>query len=138
MTRRIVGTELQATATGGSLDTYFDRVVKYVPADVVAAWLFVGTVIRSAIDGSSVGLEWAAFGFLLIFTPFWTLKQARVKGLPPAVVQSSIAFVSFAVWVFALGEPFSGLDWYRPLYGSLALVAFTLLVALLNSPDEKP
>lgn len=136
MSRRVVSSELQAAATGSAgVDTYFDRLLKYIPADVVAAWLFVTAAIDSASDVPATTLQWIAFVFLLAFTPLWTLRQTRVTGRPPAVVQSLIALGSFAVWVFALGGPFTGFDWYRALYGSLLLVAFTLVIALVSKPE---
>jgi len=34
------------------------------------------------------------------------------------------------VWVFALGGPFALCGWYNPVYGSILLPVFTLLVAI--------
>jgi uncharacterized BrkB/YihY/UPF0761 family membrane protein len=134
MSRRIVTTNLQA-AGGGPPDTYVDKVVKNIPADVIAAWLAATGAIDQARDVPATALLWAVFVVLLVITPFWILRQTSVPQRPPAVTQALIATGSFAVWVFAIGGPFARIDAYRPLYGSLALIGYTLVVALVN-PEE--
>jgi hypothetical protein len=144
MGRRIVTTEFQSTrleaAGGATVDTYFDRVIKYIPADVVSAWVFVTSVISGAPGGVPKPLVlWIAFGCGLVVTALWTWKQTSQPGLPPAVTQILISTGAFAVWVFALvGGPFANLTFYEPVYGSLALVLYTLLVALIIPKDNEP
>jgi hypothetical protein len=41
----------------------------------------------------------------------------------------------YTSWVFALGDPFAGLSWYESILGSVVMVLFSLLVALIASPD---
>jgi hypothetical protein len=134
MSRRVVTTSLQA-AGGAPPDTYFDKVVKYIPADIVAAWLAATGAIAEASDAPAKALLWAVFGFLLALTPLWTLRQTHEPGKPRAVTQAAIATGSFAVWVFAVGGPFARYDVYRPLYGTLVLIAYTFVVALVNPPE---
>ena len=43
---------------------------------------------------------------------------------------------TFVVWVMALGGPFATLAFYRPLYGSLLLIAYSLVVAVINPPES--
>lgn len=127
--RRIVTVQHQASG-GREVDTYTDRVIKYIPSDVVGAWV----AITAAIKGNAaVGAmtEWVMFVIMLAIAGAWTLKQTHVAGQPPAVKQTAIATVAFAVWVFALGGPFASLGWYQPVYGSLALITYTLIVALI-------
>ena len=126
MTRRIQTVAFQSKA-GGPVDTYFDRVVKYIPADIVSAWVVVIGIVKSAQGIPTNAVRWASFLFGVILTPFWTLKQTHVEGEAPAWLQAAVATAAFVVWVFALGDPFSSLDFYRQVYGSLALIAFTLL-----------
>ena len=135
MSRRVVTTSLQATG-GEPPDTYFDKVVKYIPADVVAAWLAATGAIQEAADAPATALLWGVFAFLLVITPVWTLRQARAPGKPPAVTQAAIATGSFGVWVFAVGGPFERIDGYRPLYGTLVLIAYTFVVALVDPKES--
>jgi hypothetical protein len=135
MSRRIVTTQLDAVGAGVQLDTYFDKLIKYIPADIVAAWTAATGLIAGATDEPQALLLWIAFAFGVVVTAVWTLRQTAEADKPPAVTQTAISTIAFGVWVFALGGPFANLGWYSPLYGSLLLIAFTLAVPLIN-PTE--
>jgi hypothetical protein len=66
--------------------------------------------------------------FTCIPVVFWT----RQPGMRPAITQAAIATVSFAIWVFAVGGPFATMSWYDSLYGALVLIAYTLVIGLVN------
>ena len=131
MSRRIVTTRLQSAKDNDNLDGYFDRVLKYVPADIVAAWITATGLIAAAGNDISDSVLWICFAFGLIITPLWTHNRTRVDGAPPAIMQMIVSTLAFAVWVFALGGPFEKLEFYSPVYGSLSLVAFTLVTGAL-------
>ncbi len=138
MSRRIVTTQLNAAGEGAGVDKYSDKVVKNIPADVVAAWLAVTSLIASA-SGNSVPtatILWIAFGVGVIFTALYTLRQTALPGIAPAVTQTLISTGSFIVWVFALGGPFATMSFWQPLYGSLLLIFYTLAVGLINPPEK--
>jgi hypothetical protein len=136
MSRRIMTVALQSAGAGGPPDTYFDRVVKYVPADIVAAWIAVSSAVKSATHDVPKGtILWIVFVVLVPLTAVWTWRQTAQRGLPPAVIQIMVSTGAFIVWVFALGGPFEYLSWYHALYGSLMLILYTLLVALII-PDR--
>jgi len=131
MPRRIRTATLQTTG-GGQVDRFFDRVLKYIPADVVGGWIAVTGIIASdAADPNRQRVLWIVFAVGLILTAAWTYAQTREPGAKPATVQIIIATAAFAVWVFALGGPFVELDWYRQSYGSILLIGFTLAVGLV-------
>lgn len=139
MSRRVVTTQLQATGTGStSVDGFFDKLIKYIPSDIVAAWIFASSAIKSASSGSSTTLMWVVFAVLLVITPLWTWRWTRAPSKPPATTQIIIATISFAVWVFALGPPFSSLGFYKPVLGSIVLVIYTLVAAMINPADPAP
>ncbi len=118
----------------GEIDTYFDKVVKYIPADIVTAWVAVTGLVSSARDLPRQPILWVAFAIGLILTACWTWKQAAVPGRRPPATQAIISTGAFAVWVFALGGPFQHVPGQQ-LYGSLLLILYTLVVALIN-PKE--
>src|SRR5207237_8369447 len=60
----------------GEIDTYFDKVVKYIPADIVSAWVAVTGLVSSARDLPRQPILWVAFAIGLILTAWWTWKQA--------------------------------------------------------------
>jgi len=131
MSRRIITTQYQVAGTGTKIDTYFDRVIKYIPADIVGAWVAVTGLINSATNVPSATVFWIAFIIGGVLTAVWTLRQTREPKKPPAITQTMISTGAFIVWVIALGGPFATLEFYRPLYGSLLLILYTLVVALV-------
>lgn len=128
--RRIVTaptTKSRGAAVGGPPDGYFDRLIKYIPADIVAGWV--------ALDGLSKEMGaaplWALFGVVAVLSYFWMLKQTNVPGEPPAIRQAALATISFAVWAFALQSgPFDTIT-YPAQYGSIALILYTLGIGLI-------
>lgn len=135
MGRRVVTSQLQAGGGGGDVDEYKDKLIKYIPADIVAGWTAVTGLIASADAGSQGGLMWIVFVVGLVITPLWIWRVTSEPNTKPAVTQIVISTLAFIVWVFALGGPFTGLSWYDPLYGSLLLIGFTFVVPIIN-PGE--
>ena len=138
MSRRIsvVWPKAQAAAgappiSPGEIDTYFDKVVKYIPADIVSAWVALTGLVSSARDIPRQPILWVAFGIGLILTAWWTWKQAALPGRRPPATQAIVSTGAFAVWVFALGGSFQHVPG-REVYGSLLLILYTLVVALID------
>jgi hypothetical protein len=137
MARRIITQALQSRGAGGAPDTYFDRVVKYVPADIVAAWIAIVAAVKGAAETvPRNAVLWIAFLALIPFASLWTWRQTSQPGLRPAVTQVLVSTGAFVVWVFALGGPFESLSWYQPLYGSLLLIFYTLLVGAIIPRED--
>ena len=110
------------------VDTYYDRLIKYIPADVVAGWITVKGIISSASTAPAEKVYWICFVVGLIFTILWTYKITYVKGNKTACTQIIIATIAFIVWVLATGEPFN----IEPYIGSLVLVGYTIGVGLIE------
>jgi len=89
--RRIVSVERQAVGGGVSIDSYFDRIIKYIPADVVCAWVAVTGLIAGSNEVPKTTLLWVMFVVLAVITMAWTLKQTAAPGRPPAVTQVALA-----------------------------------------------
>src|SRR2546428_9496023 len=138
MSRRVRALPPGAPAAAGAqpveIDTYFDKVLKYIPADIVGAWVAVTGLTSSARDVPRQTILWVAFGIGLILTTWWTWKQAAAPRRRPPVTQAIIATGAFAVWGFALGRPFQHVPWQQG-YGPLLLILYPLVVALTN-PKE--
>lgn len=135
MGRRIVTKRLEANLPGVQsvpVDGYFDRVIKYIPSDVVAAWTAVTGLVNVDAEAPKTTLLWILFGIFTLLTAGWTWKQTTKDGKLSATIQILLSTVSFIIWVFALGGPFASLEgFYRPLYGSLVLIVYTLAVGLV-------
>jgi len=109
------------------LDSYYDRLLKYIPADVVAGWIAVKGILASVQGNPNDNIYWICFAAGVIFTILWTYKLTSVDGHKPAWLQIIIATVAFVVWVVVTGEPFK----IEPYIGSLILVAYTLAAGLI-------
>jgi hypothetical protein len=112
-------------------NTYRDRLFKYIPGEVVTLYLLLSAII--APPDSPHFLRWVVFFACLIGTPLY-LRFPQKVAVPVQLVISTIAF---AVWVFALGGPFSDIPGYKPIYGAVALPVFTFFVAIIT-PRESP
>lgn len=129
MGRRIVTKQLQSGSSKESVDGYQDRLLKYIPADVNAAWLALTGIVKSATDIPQNTVLWILFVVLLILTPIWTWYNTSEPKKPPAITQIVVSTGAFFVWVFASGEPFTSLSFYRSAYGAILLILYTLIVA---------
>lgn len=131
--RRILTDQLHAAGVAPDVDSYFDRVVKYIPVEIVSAWVAVKGIIAAAATESKQTVLWVCFGIGVVFTALFMIKQTTVPEKGPAKLQTAIATLAFVIWVFALGEPFA--TWLgvasQSLYGSLLLIFFTLAVGLI-------
>jgi hypothetical protein len=108
-------------------DNYADRLFKYIPAEVVAGYVFVLGLLKqlSGVQEKTI-IGWLLFIVFCLLTPLYLWRIQKVK----KIQQHIISLLSFAVWVFALGGPFSSYPWYNPVYGEILLPVFTLMVAV--------
>src|SRR5437870_5277388 len=109
MSRRIITTSLHASGAAPTVDSYSDRVIKYIPADVVAAWVAAAGLIETAKNNAnrpSNRVLWIVFGVGVVLAAAWTWKTTSKPGLPKPILQTAIATGAFVVWVFAVHGPF--------------------------------
>ncbi len=110
-------------------DAYVDRLLKYIPAEIVAVFILVkGLILKLQTTSESFEpIYWGVFLLFVILTPLYLWRLQKVSKATQLII-SSIAFV---VWVFALGGPFTTLGWYNPLYGEILLPIFTIIIAIV-------
>lgn len=122
----------KAESTEDTFDTYKDRLLKYVPAEVVTLYVFLQAAVEQANTPDMLTLLWIIFGVMLAGTwvHLWRVEKVQNK------VQLLISTVAFAVWVFALGGPFKHMGWYEPIYGGILLPIYTFFVAMIVPPSE--
>ncbi|MCC7529764.1 MAG: hypothetical protein IT342_14670 [Candidatus Melainabacteria bacterium] len=116
-------------------ESYFEKLLKLIPADIVAGWTALqGIIIDQA--GNSPTIQWIVFGVLAVLTPLYV---CYLKTEPPGFAANKLfhcfsSLFAFTVWVFALGGPFMAQwpTWYQPFYGSIALILTTLILPVLE------
>lgn len=114
-------------------DSYLGKVARYIPAEIVAAYLAASGIIMGAADDfPKATWLWLAVAVMGVLTPIWILYATDVPDKPKAVFQAVAATIAYLVWVFAI----SGADlfpaWYNPVYGGLLLILFTLAAPLIE------
>lgn len=132
MGRRIITQEYQTKAEGAKLEGYFDKLIKYIPTEIVGGWIAITGVIKSASDIPTNRILWILLAIFTILTAIYILQQTSEPDKPPAIKQTTISTIAFIVWVFALGEPFDSLSFYNPIYGSILLIIYNLTIPLIN------
>ena len=110
-------------------DDYATRLLKYIPAEIVAAFLVISAMLNEAEDLAEV-VPWIVFGVLLVMTPLYLWRVTREKEKPLAMSHLVVGTIAFAIWVFALGGPFADLSWYQTIYGSVLLIVYTLSIPI--------
>lgn len=106
-------------------DNYIQKVVRYIPGEIVAAYTTASGLVLSAQGIPTVTVLWIVIVVLGVLTPLWLKYATAIPGKSAAVFQIVVGTIAYLVWVFALagGTLFA---WYNPLYGSLLLLFFTL------------
>jgi hypothetical protein len=123
------------TRTVNRADTYMSRVLKYIPSEIVMAYISIDGMLRTCYNPNLwadrqmlLKLLWIVSAILTVLTPLWLWRVMRVRRLS----QLFISTISVPVWLFALGGPFSLLDWYRPALGAIALPLYTLILPIIS------
>lgn len=115
-------------------DSYFEKLIKYIPADIVAAYVAIAGILQEN-GNQPLWLTWGVFATLLGLTPLYIcFIKTHPKGITSAKCFHWVtSCLAFTIWVFALGGPFAAtFDWYRPYFGSVALILTTLLLPALE------
>lgn len=107
-------------------DNYLARVAKYVPSEILAAYITALGIINTVAEP---GLKWWLYlAFLvlcLVFTPIYFNQMAN-QGQPKAA-QMVVSTLAFLVWAYSLGGFFEVVGIYHSVVASLVLIAFTLV-----------
>jgi hypothetical protein len=123
------------TRTVNRADNYLSRVLKYIPSEIVMAYISMDGILRTCYNPNLwadrqmlLKLLWIISAILTVLTPLWLWRVMRVRRLS----QLFISTISVPVWLFALGGPFALLDWYRPALGAIALPLYTLILPIIS------
>ncbi len=125
-----------ASLDGGGIDTYSERLLKYIPAEIIA--LYVGS--RDIVPPINVEPErfrflWWIFWGCAVLTPVYLIVTTRVKNRGPLWIQVLLGMIAFPVWAYALGDPFSG-PHYRPFLAAILLGFVTVIFGRIKpKPD---
>jgi hypothetical protein len=145
---RRVGAGRQPVDTN-SVTTTIDRIVTYIPTEVIVMYTAAVAAISAAEPRSSAA-RWVAFWVMLVASPVvvWSLYSVRVRAsgqsapLKPnswPLLEMTFSTIAFATWAFALPDsPFSELAWYSAAVAAAAVVMVTTALGLVVPLFRKP
>jgi hypothetical protein len=116
-----------------------ERIVKFMPVEIVSGYLFViGLVLVAPAGGLKLFAAWLVFAAGLIATPLFLFKVYHPE--PGKRPQVWIATIAFPLWAYALGGPFAlppADKYYSAWFGGVLVGIYTWLVGLFYEPKEK-
>jgi hypothetical protein len=112
------------------VDSYFTKILKYIPAEIISGYVAIDAIFKSIANVSTV-FQWIIVGAMTVLTALYIWRLTNEPQKPVAVSQIIISTIAFVVWVFALGGPFAKMDWFQYYYGAILLVMYTLAVPVL-------
>ncbi len=138
MSRLAIPNAVGPTAKGATQagDGYVDRVAKYVPGEVLAAYVAIQNILTNpdACNGTVPLFWWVVFALFLGATPGYIYKLSE-GGTKPWKVHATVSTVAFVVWSYALTAcpKFSVFyDAHDEKTGAALLVLFTLFAGLIE------
>jgi hypothetical protein len=118
-------------------DDYPDRVAKYIPAEFVAAYLGVQSIVAASTESKTLKI------WLLVVTAILALvllpvyyRRRATKEHKPWKLQTLISVAAFVLWVYALGVLPSLMDFYSATVGGVLLVLYSFAVGVLQPAPE--
>jgi branched-subunit amino acid transport protein len=115
-----------------SADDYWAKLAKYVPIEIISAYLLIDGLIRSGTSSNSARW-WLLLGFLVAGVVATWFFARRVLGVVRSS-QTSMSCIGFVVWVLATGGWFALQPWYGPWIGTGAVIVFGVLAQIVNVP----
>ena len=116
-------------------DTYRERLVKYVPVEILVFYIAVYGSTYAVIGTElffPILARWLAIAGI-ICTPVYLWKAEQVSD----GIQLLVSTAGFVVWVFALGVfPVVELPWYNQVVAAVFLPVYTLLCPFVEGIPE--
>lgn len=123
ITRPAEGAKAAGAGRSDNFDSYLERLVKMVPAEVLSLYLVgSGFIPKTESVALVVWTGLCLVGLLALRTYGTADRPSRKSPQWGAIAISSVAFV---VWVYTLGGPFEAYGLHIPYVGSLLVLAMT-------------
>ena len=115
--------------------TYAEKLVKLIPAEIVAAYLAIQNLVLTKPEIREDTLYVAA-GILVLMIPFYLKVIHDVTSW----LQISMTVVSFLVWAFSVSVLFLKKIDMDPVWGSVILILWTTAIPVMqfNKKDDEP
>ena len=115
---------LRSGDAGSDTKEYLERVAKYVPAEIIAAYISASGAATAAQNARALLI--LIFVICVICTPLYVTRFTNTK--KESWTNSIMAVLAFVVWAYATGGSlFTHLGWYDAPTASVVLVLFSLM-----------
>lgn len=112
-------------------DDYLAKVAKYIPPEVLAAYLLLDSVVLAGTKDNSKEEAWWLFGLLLGSVVAVVAYNKSVLEIVRKA-QNTMSVVGFVVYVYAIGGWFATIRGYEAWHATFAIVTFGLLVNIVK------
>ncbi len=101
----------------------------------MGVWITIKTMIEGNNDIPQSSVLWGIFILCLVLTFAYIRSDSKQK---PTIKQAVISVGAFMVWAIAIGgEPFQSIGWYHPVYGSILMILYTVIIPLIPLEQRK-
>lgn len=125
-----------ANAIGGvkapTQDDYLTKLLKYVPAEVLGTYIFIGAVLDANVINQSDHARLLLL--LLVLTLAIGVLYNRLVLKVVRFTQMIMSAFGLAIYIFTVGGWFATTTWYHPWFASIALPLYSLAVGMINLP----
>jgi hypothetical protein len=119
-------------------DGYIDRLLKYIPAEIIALYLGVTNAIPPPLKAHRTAV-WVVSVISALCVPLYMYLSTHKPNRPTLWSQIAISSIAFPLWVFAIGGPFAllpGYDNYR--WVAAVTICFATFLFGLYAPAPPP
>jgi hypothetical protein len=113
-------------------DPYTSTVIKFIPTEIVAGYLAIQGFITGLSEPALYWVILSVSAALLVLCPLYLAIIQKVK----TATQLIVTAISFVVWLYTLGGPFTYWGIHDPRIGAAILVIWTLILPLVVKPRE--
>jgi len=123
--------DTESSGEGPKPDNYFDRLLKYIPAEIISTYILLAAPVPDTFAGTAVRRAyWILLLIGLVLTPVFARQVLKVERKR----QICLTTVGFVVFVAGQGGAFALYDWWKGYYALGATALFLLLVAIVHLP----
>lgn len=132
--------KMPLTDTEATPDQFTDRLVKYIPSEVVGGYVIVSGFIEGLTTKNTTFMHlgptawlWIVMVTFCVLAFIYMLFAPKSKGEPLPWFQAFSAPVAFLTWSFALGGPFEkSLSDYNKAGAAFLLIIVSLIIPALD------
>jgi len=134
-THPVNGPEVQAALSGGGdtqFDAYYTRLIKLIPVEIVSFYT-CGVALFQTRPDILWGLLAVSSVFVVVLRARLTRDETRQSKIQWGAVV--ISLVSFWIWAYQLGGPYTTVAYYDPQFSSFLILVWTFGVPIIFRGD---